>query len=112
MFRIILTDFGVCPALLGNNALRYIKVLIVYAHGRRLCSIRVRHVSTTIGYPQCSLTFLREQSFAIRAYAISAFGIDVVTVHKLFAYRVVSTVITDIVSSHTKYCRIAYGVTR
>ena len=51
--------------------------------------------------PQCSLTFLlerflhrcREQSFAIRAYAMSAVGIDVV-------------------SSHTKYCRIAYGITR
>ena len=52
-------------------------------------------------YPQCSLTFLRErylhrcceQSFAICAYAMSAFGIDVV-------------------SSHTKYSRIAYGITR
>ena len=46
-----------------------------------------------ISYPQCSLTFLcesylhryREQSFAIRAYAMSAVGIDVVSVHKLFA---------------------------
>ena len=44
----------------------------------------------------------REQSFAIRAYAMSAVGIDVVSVQKLFAYRVVSTVSTDIVSSHTK----------
>ena len=35
------------------------------------------------------------------AYAKSGVGIDVVTVHKLFAYRVVSTVSTDIVSSHT-----------
>ena len=67
---------------------------IVYAHGRRLCSNRFRHGSTTISYPQCSLTFLcerylhrcREQSFPIRAYAMSAVGIDVV-------------------SSHTKYCR-------
>ena len=42
-----------------------------------------------------------EQSFAIRAYAVSAVGIDVVNVHKLFAYRVVSAVSTDIVSSHT-----------
>ena len=48
----------------------------------------------------------REQSSAIRAYAMSAVGIDVVSVHKLFAYRVVSTVCTDIVSSRTKYCRI------
>ena len=40
---------------------------------------------------------------------MSAVGIDVVSVHKLFAYRVVSTVSTDIVSSHTKYCRIAYS---
>ena len=54
----------------------------------------------------------REQSFAIRAYAMSAIGIDVVSVHQLFAYRVVSTVSTDIVSRHTKYCRIAYGITR
>ena len=50
----------------------------------------------------------REQSFAIRAYAMGAVGIDVVSVHKL--YRVVRTVSTDIVSSHTKYCRIAYGI--
>ena len=57
--------------------------------------------------------FMRERylhrSFA---YAKSVVGIDVVSVHKLFAYRVVSTVSTDIVSSHTKYCRIAYGITR
>ena len=88
-------------------------VFIVYAHGRRLCSNWVRHGSTTISYPQCSLTFMRERylhrSFA---YAKSAVGIDVVSIHKLFAYRVVSTVSTDIVSSHTKYCRIAYGITR
>ena len=44
--------------------------------------------------------------------AKSAVGIDVVSTHKLFAYRVVSTVNTDIVSSHTKYCSIAYGITR
>ena len=95
-------------------------VMIVYAHGRRLCSNRFRHGSTTISYPQCSLTFLREhylhrgreQSFAIRAFAMSAVGINVGSVHKLFAYRVVSTVGTDIVSSHTKFCRIAYGITR
>ena len=73
-----------------------------------------------INYPQCSLIFLRErylhrcreQSFAIRAYAMSAVGIDVVSLHKLFAYRVVSTVSTEFVSSRTKYCRIAYGITR
>ena len=55
----------------------------------------------TTSYPQCSLTFLREryvhkcreQSFAIPAYAMRTVGIDVV-------------------SSHTKYCRIAYGITR
>ena len=62
---------------------------------------------------KASLTFMRERylhrSFA---YAKSAVGIDVVSVHKLFTYRVVSTVSTDIVSSHTKYCRIAYGITR
>ena len=71
--------------------------IIVYAHGRRLCSNWIRHRSTTISYPQCSLTFMRERylhrSFA---YAKSAVGIDVVSVHKLFAYRVVSTVNTDI----------------
>ena len=73
-----------------------------------------------LSYPQCSLTFLREhflrrcceQSFAIHAYAMSAVGIDVMSVHKLLAYMVVSTISTDIVSSHTKYCRIAYGITR
>ena len=72
--------------------------------------------STTINYPQCSLTFMRErclhrcreQSFAIRAYAMSADGIDVVS----YSHRVVSTVSTDIVSSHKEYCRIAYGITR
>ena len=78
--------------------------VIVYAHGRRLCSTCnwVRHGSTTISYPQCSLTFMCERylrrSFA---YAKSAVGIDVVSVHKLFAIRVMSTVSTDIVSSHT-----------
>ena len=86
---------------------------VVYAHGRRLCGNLVRHGGTTISYPQCSLTFMRERclhrSFA---YAKSAVGIDVVSVHKLFAYRVVSTVSTDIVSSHTKCCRIAYVITR
>ena len=95
-------------------------MIFVYAHGHRLCSNWFRHGSTTISYPQCNLTFLREpclhrcreQSFSIRAYAMSAVGIDDVSVHKLFAYRVVSTVSTDIVSSHAKYCRIAYGITR
>ena len=42
----------------------------------------------------------REHPFAIRAYAMSAVGIDVVSIHKLFAYRVVSTVSMDIVSCH------------
>ena len=46
----------------------------------------------------------REQSFAIRAYAMSAVGIDVDSVHKLFAYRVVRAVRIDVVSSHMKYC--------
>ena len=99
---------------------RIMIVFIVYAHGHRLCSNWFQHGSTTISYPQCSLTFLRrrylhrcrEQSFAIHAYAMSAVCIDVVSVHKLLAYRVMSTVSTDIVSSHTKYCRIAYGITR
>ena len=54
----------------------------------------------------------REQSFAIRAHAMNAVCIDVVSVHKLFAYRAVSIVSTYIVSSHTKNCRIAYGITR
>ena len=71
---------GSCPAGDGLYCLR--------PHGRRLCSNWFRHGSTTISYPQCSLTFLcerylhrcREQSFAIRAYAMSAVGIDVVSV--------------------------------
>ena len=53
-----------------------------------------------------------ELSFAIRAYAMSAVGLDVVSVHTLFAYGIVSTVRIDIVSSHMKYCRIAYCITR
>ena len=65
------------------------KNIFVYAHGRRLCSNWFRHGSTTISYPQCSLTFLRErylhrcreQSFAIRTYAMSAVGIHVVSSH-------------------------------
>ena len=97
----------------ANHAMCSQNHLVIYAHGRRLYSNWARHGSTTISYPQCSLTSMRERylhrSFA---YAKSTVGIDVVSVHKLFAYRVVSTVSTDIVSSHTKYCRIAYGVTR
>ena len=42
----------------------------------------------------------REQSFAIRAYAMSAFGLDVVSVHQIFEYRIVSTVRIGVVSSH------------
>ena len=46
--------------------------------------------STAISYPQCNLTFMRErylhkcreQSFAIRVYAMSAVGINVVSDHK------------------------------
>ena len=102
------------------SSLLYKSALIVYAHGRKLCSNWFRHGSTNICYPQCSLTFMRErylhiyreQSFAIRAYTMSAVGIYVVSVHKLFPYRVVSTVRTDIVSSLTEYCRSAYGITR
>ena len=70
---------------------RIMIVFIVYAHGHRLCSNWFRHGSTTISYPQCNLTFLhehflhrcREQSFVIHAYAMSAVGIYVVSVHKL-----------------------------
>ena len=47
----------------------------------------------------------REQSFAIRAYDMSVVVIDVVSVHNLFAYRFISTVRIDVVSSHMKYCR-------
>ena len=54
----------------------------------------------------------REQLCAIRAYDMSAVGIDVVSVHKLFAYRVMSTVRIDVGSGHMKFCRIAYGITR
>ena len=86
--------------------MRTLRIFRFLSYVRRQCSNWVRHGSTTISYPQCSLTFMRERylhrSFA---YAKSAVGIDVVSVHKLFAYRVVSTVSTDIVSSHTKYCR-------
>ena len=94
---------------------------IVYAHGRRLCSNKVstwkyNHYLPTMQLDlymrERNLHRCREQSFAIRAYAMSAVGIDVVGIHKLFVYRVMSTVSTDTVSSHTKYYRIAYGITR
>ena len=76
--------------------------------------------SAAISYPQCSLTFMREhylhrcceQSFAVRVYAMSAVGIDVVRVRLLFAYRIVSTVCIDVVSSHMKYYRVPYVITR
>ena len=60
------------------------------------------------------LHICREQSFAIRAYAMRAVGIDVVSVHKLFTYKVVSTVSTDIVSSHNRkrYHKIAECIAR
>ena len=47
-----------------------------------------------------------EQSFAIHAYDMSAVGIDVMSTHKLFPYRVMSTGRIDVVSGHMKYCRI------
>ena len=49
----------------------------------------------------------REQSFAIRA-SMSAVGIDVVSVHKVFAYGVVRTVRINVVSSHLPQNRIWY----
>ena len=52
----------------------------------------------------------REQSFAIRAYAMSAVGINVVSVHKLFPYRVVSTVRIYREQSY-EILQIAYGIT-
>ena len=57
-------------------------VIVVYAHGRRLCSTWVRHGSTTISYPQCSLTFVREHYLHRPfAYAKSAVGIDVMSIN-------------------------------
>ena len=47
-----------------------------------------------------SLHRCRERSFAVRAHVLSAVGIDVVSVHKLFAYWVVSAVRQDVVSSY------------
>ena len=114
--------FGFKGGMLDLNKLVPDHCLSFYClhHGRRLCSNCFGHGSTAISYPQCSLTFMRErclhrcheQLFATRAYAKSAIGIDVVSDIKLFAYRVVSTVRIDVVSSHMKYCRIAYGITR
>ena len=56
----------------------------------------------------------REQSIAIRAYAISAVGIDVVSVHKLSAYRVVSAVRKDVVilQNPSRYHKIAECIAR
>ena len=48
---------------------------------------------------ECYLLRCHEQSFAIRPYAMSAVGIDVVSVHKLFTYGVISTVGIDIMQS-------------
>ena len=42
---------------------------------------------------------------------MSTVGIDVVSVYELFAYGYVSTVRINVVSSHMKYRRIAYGIT-
>ena len=75
----------------------------------RLCSNWFLRGSTAISHRQCSLTFMRErylhrcseQSFAIRAYAMSDVGRDVVSVHKLFAYGVVTTRLTFTI---VKYC--------
>ena len=61
--------------------------------------------------PERYLQRCQGKSFAIRAYAMSAVSIIVVNVHKLFAYSVVSAVCIDVVSSHIKYCIIAYGIT-
>ena len=36
---------------------------------------------------------------------MSAVGIDVVSIHKLFAYKLMSTVRIDVLSGHMKYCR-------
>ena len=54
----------------------------------------------------------REQSFTIHAYAMSAVGIDVVSVHKTIRIQGREAVSIDVVSSHMKYCRIAVGITR
>ena len=51
--------------------------IIDYAHGGRLCSNWFLHGSTTISYPQCSLTFM--------LYVESAICRNVVNRHKLFA---------------------------
>ena len=78
----------------------YLLPVIVYAHGRRLCSNWFRHgrtllLSTPMGVDYVVIGFdmevqllrerclhrCREQSFAIRAYAMSAVGIDVVSRH-------------------------------
>ena len=81
--------------------------LIVYAHGRSPCSNWVRHGSTIISYLQCSLAFLcerclhrcREQSFAIRAYTMSAVGKDVVSV------VVVVVLLFYVLGKHLMSCR-------
>ena len=56
----------------------YLKInwnIVVYAHGHRLCCNWVRHGSTTISYPQCSLTFMHERYLHRSvAYAKSAVG--------------------------------------
>ena len=52
--------------------------------------MKLSYLCTAEYYSQCSLTFMRdryllrcrEKSFAIRAYAMSAVGIDVVSDHK------------------------------
>ena len=72
-------------------------------------------VTRNAAWPLCVSTMcigvMSSHLLFARAYVMSTVGIDVMSVYKLFAYRVLSTVRIDVVSSHMKYCRTAYGIT-
>ena len=62
----------------------------------------ITHNATDLYLHDCYLQRCREKSKAIH---IRAIGIDVVSGHK-------QAVCIDVMSSHMKYCRITYGITR
>ena len=84
-----IVDTGVVNGFMCTRQSVFTRAVIIYVYGRRLCSNWFRHGSTTISNPQCSLTFpharylhrYHEHPFGIRAYAMSAVGIAVVSVH-------------------------------
>ena len=68
----------------------------------RRCSVRKRL--------SCLSVVTRDLPYGVRLFAVSAYdvstvGIDVMSVHKLFAYKVMSTARIDVESGHMKYSK-------